>query len=446
MNTKTGGMRKYYSLYGRLLCKQALLDAYKHVKGNRGAAGIDGQSIENFGVNLDAELLRLLLELREKRYRAQPVRRVTIDKEGGGKRQLGIPTVRDRVVQQALRSILDPIFDPGFHPSSYGYRQGRSSHHAISKASDFIRRYGRQWVVDMDLSKCFDTLDHDLIIEQLRTRVTDGSVLKLLRQFLESGVMVGDEYEPTELGSPQGGVISPLIANIYLDRFDQFMKSRGHRIVRYADDILILCTSETAARNAWQVAAGFLEEDLKLKVNEEKTHIAHSDEGVNFLGVRIETERTRIQEKKLQTLKAKVKQITRRNQGRNVREVIRKLNPVLRGFVNYFKIANCMRELKALMGWVRRRMRCIQLAQWKSPKRLHRRLRQLGYQPPFRRIRMKSWRNANSPLVNMAMQNTWLHKELGLIDMAEAQVGVLVPFIGDTYLQEPYTRSVRTVL
>lgn len=340
-----------------------------------------------------------------------------------------VPTVRDRVVQQALRSILEPLFDPEFHPSSYGYRKGRGCHHAISKASLFIRRYRRQWVVDMDLSKCFDTLDHALIIEQFRTKVTDGSILALLKQFLKSGVMIGERYEATEVGSPQGGVISPLIANVYLDRFDQLMKSRGHRIVRYADDILILCVSETAARNALKVAKGYLEGELKLRINAEKTHIAHSDDGVKFLGVEIYTNYTRIQEKKLRAFKAKVKKITRRNQGRNLAGVISELNPVLRGYVNYFRIANCKRELKGLMGWIRRRLRCIQLKQWKKPKRLHRRLRQLGYKPPFKFIRMRSWRNAASPLASLAMPNRWFHEEMKLVNMVSTQVGISVSVI-----------------
>jgi group II intron reverse transcriptase/maturase len=184
-------MRKYYSLYGHLLSKQQLYEAFRHVKRNHGAAGIDGQSLKAFATNLEAELTCLLLELKEKRYRAQPVKRVVIAKDDGGQRLLGIPTVRDRIVQQALRRIIEPIFDPDFHPSSYGYRPGRSGHHAIGKAEMFIRRYQREWVVDMDLSKCFDTLNHDLIIRRFRQRITDGSVLSLLRQFLESGVMVG---------------------------------------------------------------------------------------------------------------------------------------------------------------------------------------------------------------------------------------------------------------
>ena len=417
---------RYYSLYGRLLDKRLIHDSFERVKRNKGAAGIDRQSLAAFEVNLDEELDKLLLELQEKRYQAQAVRRVTIPKENGGLRQLGIPTVRDRVVQQALHSILEPIFDPGFHPSSYGYRKGRGCHDAINKASMFIRRYRRQWVVDMDLSRCFDTLDHKLIIKQVRKRVSDGSIIKLLQQFLESGVMIGLEYESTKTGSPQGGVISPLIANIYLDAFDQFMKSRGHRIVRYADDILILCVSKSAADNALRVASDYLEDDLRLTVNVEKTHIAHSDEGVKFLGVEIHTGFTRIQERKLQSFKLKVKRLTRRNHGENLTGVIGELNPVLRGFVNYFRIANCTRELRKLMGWIRRRLRCIQLKHWKKPKRLHRRLRQLGYSGRFKWIKMQSWHNARSPLASYAMPNSWFHVKLGLVDMSVTKVGISV--------------------
>jgi len=422
-------MRKYYSLYGHLLHKQVLYEAFRHVKRAKGCAGIDGQSLGAFADNLDEELSRLLHELKEKRYQPSPVKRVVIAKSGGGERKLGIPSVRDRVVQQALRSLLEPIFDPVFHPSSYGYRAGRSCHHAISKAHLFIRRYDRRWVVDMDLSKCFDTLDHELIIRQFRGKVTDGSILRLLRSFLTSGVMVGHGYEQTTVGSPQGGVISPLIANVYLDQFDQHMKQRGHRIIRYADDILILCVSESGARNARCVATTYLEETLKLTVNTKKTHIAHSDDGVKFLGVEIHTGYTRIQEQKVKAFKAKVKRITRRNSGSNLAGVIRELNPVLRGFVNYFRIANCKRVLLALMGWTRHRLRAIQMKQWKKPARLHRRLRQLGYKPPFKWVKMRSWRNAASPLASYAMPNCWFHEEHGLADMAGIDVGISVSVI-----------------
>ncbi len=420
-------MKKYYSLYGRLLSKEALHEGYKQVKRAKGAAGIDGQRLSDFDAHLEKELARLLLELKEKRYQPQPVKRVIIPKAGGGERKLGIPTVRDRIVQQALRHILEPIFDADFHPSSYGYRRGRSCHHAISKACMFIRQYGREWVVDLDLSKCFDTLSHTHIIAQFRKKVTDGSILKLLQSFLESGVMIGEEYEATTVGSPQGGVISPLIANVYLDQYDQYMKSRGHRIIRYADDILVLCKSKSAAENALQVSRHYLEETLKLKVNEEKTHITHGAKGVKFLGVEIYTDHTRIQEKKLRAFKDKIKRITRRNVGKGLPNVIKELNPVLRGFVNYFRIANCSRDMRTVMRWTRRRLRCIQLRQWKKPGRLHRRLKQLGYRPPFTGIKMRSWRSSHSPLASYSMPNSWFHKELGLVDLASTKVGICVP-------------------
>ena len=282
----------------------------------------------------------------------------------------------------------------------------------------------------MDLSKCFDTLNHDLIIRQFRRRITDGSVLSLLRQFLESGVMVGHHLEETALGSPQGGVISPLIANVYLNAFDQFMKARGHRIVRYADDILILCGSRAGAETALRVARQYLEGELKLTVNATKTHIVHSDEGVKFLGVVIHTEYTRIQSKKVDKLKQTLKALTRRNRGVGIAEIIRELNPVLRGFVSYFRVANCARELKQVMGWLRRRLRCIQLKQWKKPGRLHRRLKQLGYRPPFQFIKMQSWRNAASPRAHMAIPNAYLHDELRLMDLTKVKTGVTVPGFG----------------
>lgn len=316
---------------------------------------------------------------------------------------LGIPAVRDRIVQQVLLDIFQPTFDPEFHPSSYGYRPKRSCHDAISKATLFIRKYRRRFVVDMDLSKCFDRLDHELIIKSVKRRVTDGSILNVIKQFLSSGVMIGEHWEASEIGSPQGGVISPLLANIYLDAFDQEMKQRNHRIVRYADDILILCNSQSGAENALIKATQILEQDLKLTVNRNKTHIAHSDEGIKFLGVEIGSEYTRIQEKKLKGFKQKVKQLTKRNGGKNLEAVIKQLNPVLRGFANYFSIANCKTEFNQLAAWIRRRLRAVQLALWKKPLKLHRRLKQLNYQPPFKFIKMNSWRNSASPLASYVM-------------------------------------------
>lgn len=254
----------YYSLYDRLLKYESLSRAFRKVKSAKGAAGIDGVCLKDFTEGLEDNLKVLLEELREKRYRPFAVKRVEIPKPGGGKRMLGIPSVRDRVVQQALLEILQPIYETDFHPSSYGYRPGRSCHQAISKATMCMRKYERHWVVDMDLSKCFDTLNHDLVIATFRKRVVDGSILRLLELFLKSGVMTEDGWRASEVGSPQGGVISPLISNVYLNEFDQFMMKRKHRIVRYADDILVFCKSRKGAENVLGVAREYLESALKL--------------------------------------------------------------------------------------------------------------------------------------------------------------------------------------
>jgi len=416
--------RIYYSLYDRLLHREALKRAFAKVRRAKGKPGVDGQSITDFEANLEEELDGLVHELRTKTYRPLPVKRVEISKPDGGTRNLGVPAVRDRVVQQAMLDILQPIFDPDFHPSSYGYRPGRSCQQAVAKATMFIRQYQRKWVVDMDLSKCFDRLDHDLILTSFRRRVRDGSILNLLKLFLESGVMIDGNWEATELGSPQGGVISPLICNVYLDAFDQEMKRRGHRIVRYADDILILCGSRTAANHARQVATQLLEETLRLKVNEEKTHVVHASRGVKFLSVIIDSQWIRIQAKKVTAFKTKVKRLTRRNSPVNLERVISDLNPLLQGFAIYFRMANCKGLFEALSSWIRHRLRAKQLALWKKPQRLHRRLRQLGYQGDFASIKMRSWRNAGCALSHWAMPNAWF-EELGLYNLSSGETGVL---------------------
>jgi RNA-directed DNA polymerase len=276
----------------------------------------------------------------------------------------------------------------------------------------------------MDLSRCFDTLNHDLILKSFRRRIADGSILGLLRMFLQSGVMTGEGWQASEEGSPQGGVISPLIANVYLDAFDQFMMSRGHRIVRFADDILILTRSKSAAHNALKVARNYLEGELLLTVNEQKSRIVHSSEGVNYLGVTIHTRYTRIKRAKVREFKDKVKGITRRNSPVNLEKVIADLNPVIRGFAYYFRVANCQKEFRALMQWLRRRLRAKQLCLWKRPKRLHRRLRQLGYQGEFKAIKMNSWRNSASNLAHYAIPNSYL-REMGLFEMTSVQTGYL---------------------
>ena len=418
--------RVYYSLYDRMLNEKNLYEAFKRVKAAGGTGGIDRQDIGAFETNIVLNIQRLGKELMEKSYAPMPVKRVEIPKANGKVRKLGIPAVRDRVVQQALLTILQPIYEEDFHPSSYGYRPGRSCHQAISKATKFMRKYELKHVVDMDLSKCFDTLKHELIMQFMRKRVTDGSILNLVEKFLKSGVMSGDVIHEVLEGSPQGGVISPLLANIYLNEFDQFMMKRKYRIVRYADDILILCESQRSAKHALEVATTYLEKELKLTVNKEKTHITDSSRGVKFLGVEIYDTYTLIQEKKISDFKEKVKMLTKRTQGINLEMVIKRLNPVLRGFANYFRIANCKNLFKNIMQWIRRRLRAIQLKLWKKPDRLHRRLRQLGYNDSHLKIRMNSWRNSNCKQACMAMPNIWF-TEIGLFDMHGVKTGLIVP-------------------
>jgi len=418
--------RIYYSLYDRLLQEERLREAFRKVKANKGAPGIDGQTVEAFAEGLGEEIALLVRELREKSYRPVPVKRVEIEKPDGGKRKLGIPAVRDRVVQQALLYILQPIFDPEFLPDSYGYRPGKSPQQAVTRAVNLIREGGRRWAVDLDLSKCFDTLAHDIIIRSFRRRVADGSILGLIRLFLQSGVMAGGAWEPSEEGSPQGGVISPLVANVYLDAFDRHMSGLGHMIVRYADDILILTGSRRAAERALTTARNYLEGELKLTVNEAKSGIVHSGDGVKFLGVIVRPGYIQIREERLRGLKEKVRKLTRRNSPVNLEKVISDLNPVIRGFANYFKIADCKGVFKDLAQWIRRRLRAKQLRLWKVPNRLHRRLRQLGYKGEFQSIKMSSWRNSASPLAHYAIPNAWL-KEMGLYEMEKVAVGLLSP-------------------
>ena len=283
-------------------------------------------------------------------------------------------------------------------------------------------------MVDMDLSKFFDTLRHDFLIRQMRKRVTDGSILNLVSLFLKSGVMKGEELIETEEGSPQGGVISPLLANIYLDYFDQWTMSRGYRIVRYADDILIFASSRKGARRRLEESRKVLEEEMGLVINREKTSIVSLDEGVTYLGVVIHSGYTRIQDKKLRMFKAKVRAATRRNVPVNLNKIIKDLNPLIRGFAYYFRVANCTGVFEALMSWIRRRLRAIQLKQWKKPAKLHRRLRQLGYKGDFKNIKMSSWRSARSPLANFAMPKQYF-TDMGLFDMKLVKTGHSVPVI-----------------
>lgn len=417
-------MKKYYSLIDKIYNKQNILNAFKLVKKNKGAPGIDGETVLDFEALLDDKINEIHCELKSGKYKPSPVKRTYIDKDDGTKRPLGIPTVKDRVVQQAVRNIIEPIFEPTFHPSSYGYRPKRSCQMAVAKAESFANYWGLQYAVDMDLSKCFDTLNHEMIINSINEKISDGKVLKLIRNFLESGILEDGAFSETTIGSPQGGVISPLLMNIYMDKFDQKMKSLNIRIVRYADDILIFAKSKSEAGRYKDIATRILEQELKLTVNVKKTHITDNNKGISYLGFIIKKKYISIHPKRIKKLKEIVRKLTPRNSGYNVEYLIYKLNPVIRGWCNYFRIANCKTLFEDLMKWIRRRLRMKQMKEWKSYKSLHKTLRRRGYTGAFKKISMTKWRNSASPLVCIALPNKWFD-EIKLFDMSKVETAVL---------------------
>lgn len=406
-------MRKWYSLIDKVYSRSNLLGAFDKVRRNKGGktSGIDGISVKDFTKHLTANLCQIQEELRNGTYKPEAVKRVYIDKEDGSKRPLGIPTVKDRVVQQALLNVLQPIFEPEFHPSSYGYRPGRSAHHAIAKAERFTRHYGLCHVVDMDLSKCFDTLDHDLILSSVNEKVSDGRVLKLIDSFLKSGIVDKGKFEPTKKGSPQGGIISPLLTNIYLNRFDQYMKTLGIRIVRYADDILVFAATKSEAGRYRAIATKYLEGELRLTVNKEKTHLTNLDKGIPYLGFEIHNYGVSASEKSIRKFREKVRKLTPRNQGYKLDYYLTELNFLLKGYSMYYRAAMCKKLFRNLMSWVRRRLRMMIMKSWKSWKGLHKQLRRMGYKGSFEKISVTRWRNSSSPLLHMALPNTWFDEQ-----------------------------------
>jgi len=417
-------MKKLYSLIDKIYRKENLKKAFILVKRNNGAPGIDGETVLDFKSNETENIDLLHEQLKTNQYKPSPVRRVEIPKDGGGIRYLGVPTVKDRVVQQAIVNIIEPHFDKTFHPSSYGYRRGHSQQQAVAKAERFMNRYGLTEVVDMDLSKCFDTLNHELIINTISELISDSRVLKLMRLFLKSGVMIGNEFIETKVGSSQGGVFSPLISNIYLNKFDQKMKSKGIRIVRYADDILIFAKDKKTAGNYRKYATKVLKEELKLKVNEEKTHLTNIGEGVAFLGFIIKGNYLHVQPKRIKKFKDKIRQITKRNAGRSLELVIKELNQVLRGWINYFRVANIKRLMQDVMQWVRRRLRMVKMKQWKSYKKMHKEMRRMSIKGNGLKMDVCRWKNSSTHIIHRILPNKYF-EELGLIDLSTYEVGLL---------------------
>lgn len=353
------GKRKVHSLTGRITPK-LVYEAWRSVRRNRGAAGIDKVSIRMFERNLDANLDRLMRELKQRTYEPLPARRVYIPKDAQGTkfRPLGIPAVRDRVAQEVLRRLWSPIFEVRFHDHSYGFRPGRSCHDAVEKVLE-IGRQGYRYVLDADISRFFDELSHDAIMRELSDVVADGNILGLVEKFLSAGVMEGGKRRPTRVGTPQGGVVSPLLANIALNLLDRHLHVHGFRFVRYADDFVVLCRTEDEAKEARTLVERLLADQLRLTLSPEKTKVTRFHEGFTFLGFDIKSRFVRMRAKSVENFKTKVRRITQRSHNLDA-EMIEQLNRVIRGTANYFATpwSHCGDAHRSLDRWTRMRLRC----------------------------------------------------------------------------------------
>jgi RNA-directed DNA polymerase len=364
---QSGPTTVWFGLWDKVVTERNLQAGFWAVWRNHGAPGVDGQTVKQFDAQAEAQLARLGEQLRGGSYRPQPARRAWIPKPGTNeKRPLGIPTVRDRTVQAALRNLLEPIFERDFVEGSYGFRPGRGCREAVAKVEELMSQ-GKVWCVDADLKSYFDTIPHERLMELVKQRVVDGSVLRLLEQFLKAGVLEELKgWQPTERGTPQGAVISPLLANLYLNPLDQQMAQRGWTMVRYADDFVVLCRTKEEAQTVltflseWTAKAG-------LSLHPTKTRIVNAvSEGFDFLGWHFRGGKKWPRKKSLQKLQDKLRPLTRRTNGRSLPEIIRKANPILRGWYGYFRESHPT-GLSGPDGWLRRRLRAMLRKRQKRP-------------------------------------------------------------------------------
>ena len=398
-----------------------LWSAYERVVGNKGAAGVDGIDRLTFKAHLQQHWPTIKAKLLAGTYIPQAVRRVDIAKPQGGVRTLGIPTLTDRLIQQALHQVLSPIFEAQFSASSYGFRLGRSAHQAVLAAKQYVAE-GRRVVVDMDLEKFFDRVNHDILMEKVSRGVDDRRVLKLIRRYLEAGMMADGVVSPRTQGTPQGGPLSPLLSNILLTELDRELESRGHAFCRYADDCNIYVRSQAAGDRVLASITQFLEERLKLQVNEAKSAVAKPWER-KFLGYSLTAHKSpklRIAPTGVERLKAKVGEVFRRGRGRSVRRTIEDLNPVLRGWAAYFKLTESRRVLEDLDGWIRRKLRCLLWRQWKRPYRRAQNLMRAGL-PEERAFRSAfnqrgPWWNSGASHMNAAYRQSYFDRS-GLVSL-----------------------------
>ena len=412
------------SLLERILRRDNLNAAYKRVKQNGGAAGIDGMTVEEMLPYLREHREELVASISGGRYKPKPVRRVEIPKPDGGVRMLGVPTVIDRKIQQAFVQVLQPVFEPTFSGSSYGFRPKRSAQQAMKKARDYYDE-GYTHVVDIDLAKYFDTVNHDILLELVSREVTDKAVVKLIRSFLKSGVMANGLISPTSEGTPQGGNLSPLLSNIYLTEFDRMLESRGHKFVRYADDCNIYVKSRRAAERVMRSCVNFLEGKLKLKVNREKSSVG-SPMKLKFLGFSLCKigKRTGIRPhaKSLNRFKQTVRKLTSRKQGKPIAVILAKLKRYTTGWLGYYSIADMKSRIQSLNEWIRRRIRQIFWKQWKRIKTKHDNLMRLGIPNgkawEWANSRLGYWRLARSWVLTTSLTNEYL-ASIGFDDIAK---------------------------
>ena len=387
-------------LLAAALTRENLQRAWQRVKANKGSAGVDGLEIAQTAAHLKTAWPVIRDQLLQGMYRPSPVRRVTIPKPDGGERELGIPTVTDRLIQQALLQVLQPLLDPTFSEHSYGFRPGRSAHGAVLAARAYVQQ-GRRIVVDVDLEKFFDRVNHDILIDRLNKRIGDAGVTRLVRAYLNSGILDGGITRERDQGTPQGGPLSPLLANLLLDEVDRKLESRGHCFVRYADDANVYVRSRRAGKRVMALLRRYYAK-LRLKVNETKSAVA-SVFGRQFLGFSFwvgpgGVVKCKVAARPLATFKQRVRQLTRRCGGRGMDEVVNRLRVYLLGWKGYFQLARTPRVWLGLDEWLRHRLRAIQLKQWKRGKTIYRELLALGAKPAAaRRVAANSrcwWRNS----------------------------------------------------
>jgi RNA-directed DNA polymerase len=412
-------------LLDQILEPDNLNAAWERVRKNKGAAGIDGMTTDRFVAYFKTYGKGLVEEIRQGRYRPYPVKRVYIDKDDGSQRGLGIPTVFDRVIQQAIVLKLTPIFDPHFSEFSYGFRTGHSQHQAVRQVQEYVGE-GRRTAVDVDLSKFFDRVNHDLLMTKLGQTIRDKRLLKLIAHYLRAGFVEDGVLNETREGVPQGGPLSPLLSNIILDPLDKELKKRGHKFARYADDFIILVYSKRAGDRVLKSVTNFVERKLKLQVNEQKSQVVKANQ-CKFLGFRFVGKQLEWHPKAFAKFMYNVKTITGRSRGVSPATVIKELTQYLRGWINYFGIARGYQRCIDLDGWIRRRLRSYFWKQWKKTRTRVRNLIRLGVPKdiaiPVGSSNKSYWKNSRTPAINMGLSNEYFEKR-GLFLLTERWVEI----------------------